>query len=191
MNTSWDLMTPTEKRLAIVGDVIAQVKARHFRAEMQVYCRINDGNILHDGDTQLQKILEQNSCQVCAKGAIFAANILRNNNLVWRDYQASLINQVNEDRLGDLWTETEFDTIETAFEMCPINDSNPELVTRYEPYKPLDCFDEWEEWYEENGQWLTPLADRAAKFGYGYPNSEKRLLAIMENMLSNEGKFII
>lgn len=79
-----DTLSKVNARIAIAKDVLAQLKAKTFRAESGTYCHFiakNNKLIFRQGDVEqkrdMQDILKKrmHHCNVCAKGALFVSMV--------------------------------------------------------------------------------------------------------------------
>lgn len=72
--------TRAERRVTLAKDVLAQLATARFRAQRQTYFRVNlTKDERGNPNGSLKDILPEKVCTVCAKGAVFAAHVLRNN----------------------------------------------------------------------------------------------------------------
>ena len=174
-NEYFNSLTPAKKRVAIAKDVIANINAKKYVACMGSYVNIYNTNL----DSQsLQKVLPQVTCSVCALGAMFVSDVKFNNNFNVGDSTTSKI----DNQLSKYFSKGQLALIEIAFER---------FDTIYD--------DDEEELRIENGYYshisLKKLkiteddVSSAIKFYNKFDTSEETLIAIMENIIKNKGKF--
>lgn len=170
---TWSRMNKQEKKIALCQDVIAQIKAGILTINTGAYVNIPYFHL--DEKVELNKqLLERNPyCSVCAKGALFITDIIKRNH-----YKITNTRYIDSheiiDRLKNVFSENELDLIETAFELTVINTDNEYLSNGDE---------------DNYGGNYTYVAKEAVKFGEKYDDSEKRLIAIMKNIIKN-GNFL-
>ena len=160
--------------MKIVEDAIIQIKNKNFRpANGYGYLRIDDK--YNKKNVSLKNILgtSDGRCTCCAKGAIFAACVINVNEVKTCDSYTD--EQFQKKKLKTWFTALELDTIETSFERDVIEDSTNSLS--------MICLEGYKYYNSE-------LANRAIEFGKKYTTPEKRLLAILYNILEN-GSFTV
>lgn len=153
-NKEFKEMSVAKKRVAIAKDALKQIKLRNFIVETGTYC---DVDIKKDLSGNLKKILQTEQCTVCAKGALFAADILKRGNYNFNDNNAlplwfSAKESQTTERLKGIFSTKQLDLMEIAFEG----------------------------YYED---------EAAYNFFSKYKDNEERLIAILENVIKNEGTF--
>ena len=155
----------------IAKDVIALIAAKKIRVKKGTYGRFAR-QILHKHEGEsVQKVLQEATkpiCNVCAMGAMFCAFIDKENEVKVKDYDLDYEAEFGNEyaitqKLAPYFSENQLRLIEAAFEGVVIRD----LLT--------DDYD---------------IYERAAiQFFNRYKNPEARLVAIMENVIANKGKF--
>lgn len=165
----FDLLSNREKRVLIAKDVIKWIRSGMLRPGTGGY--LNRGDFIRSGRKSTDEICDLllegkvKNCHVCAKGAMFLADIIRRDNFTVADlgfYFNSNIPRVN------YFTEHQKNLIETAFE-----------GSNY-------CM----KWDNDKDEFKTsPLAGKAINFSKIYKKSEDRLIAIMKNIIKNNGTF--
>jgi len=161
----FNILTKTEKIKAICQDVINRLEANNIKAA--------DGVFLSHKDRINKEIINSfdfnNSCKVCAKGALFCSwvgnfnkfNAVANTNNPFSDYQDFDFSKIPE--LLEIFGQRLLNKIETAFEL------NQDL-----------------EWiYDLDMEEKKNLVEHFNKFN----TSHERLIAIMEHLIDNNGKF--
>jgi hypothetical protein len=173
-------LSPTQKRIAIAEDVIGALKAKRYKATCGTYVystatakgftKKNESAL----DIDLQEILKANmkSCEVCAKGAMFVAAVERFDKLKIDVYDSS--DRVLADFDGD---ESVCDHLSNYFDQDQLD--------------LIECAFEGGEFMESHGIYEEGETDWAARgYEHKYPNAHDRMIAIMENIIRNKGKFI-
>lgn len=160
-------LSKQEQKIKIVKDAIAQIKIGTFIAKQGNYLEIYDVDD-SDNEISLQSVIgtTENTCKCCAKGAIFASCVMNVNKVTNKD--DFFDEGFQKDKLKKWFSARELDTIETAFELDVIIDSTDSLECSNHGFKKL--------------------ATDALKFGSKYSTPEKRLLAILKNIVKY-GKF--
>lgn len=179
-NEAFEKMSKSEKRIAIAKDVIASIKSGKYNAQKEVYCSIDvnpEYNFEKKGKSELQTLMHSgaiSSCTVCAIGGIFASKVFLGNKFkvsvnekFWSD-ELEIENTYIEDTemMGSfrgIYTIVELREIEYAFEGWDIRDSFKNRSEEFH-YNMINFYDK-------------------------YPDVELRLIAIMKNIIKNEGNF--
>lgn len=178
-------MTKAEKRVAIAQDVIAQIKCETYVPQSGVYVDIDTSEKSDDIGQDLDDIEQKSAdllitegmvqCTVCAKGAMFMSHIRKDSDTcTLSDAMEGQDENVIENRLTDTFSEEQLDLIESAFE------SDGSFYA--------DNHDE--DSYDDDGDFSPgSLGNKAQKYGSRYNDDQKRLLAIMRNIIRNKGTF--
>ncbi len=158
----------------IAKDVIKWIRARklkinndgnYLEGDLGKSCQIRRGDQIQDHLPTLRR-----KCDVCAKGAIFLSYIELKNKIKFGyelkvpsewDNTSSISYSGNWicSRLGDAFTRENLDLIESAFEVAVMGTSDYEA------------------------------AKRAIDFGYKFGTPGKRMIAICQNIIENNGEF--
>ncbi|MEK6829068.1 MAG: hypothetical protein AABY15_02995 [Nanoarchaeota archaeon] len=180
-NKTFAKMGKMQKRVAIAHDVIASIKANKFKATPGTYCelKLNKKHKFEGaGDVELQSLMESGvveKCNVCAIGGIFASKVAIGNKFkvsveedYWNDNKLGIETDVDDDELlienlDGIYTERELRLIEFAFEGEDIRG----------------------EFYDEEID-----IDALNSYKKVHKKADERLIAIMQNIIKNEGKFI-
>lgn len=184
-NRKFKAAAAAEKRVLIAKDVIAQVKAGRFKVGSGnwVVPLTRSGSDLSvdrfEEDESVQKLFLEGDipkCECCALGAMFMSCTLYNNKttaIELEDVRFSFSDYVEEgsftNGLSKFFSKDQLKLIESAFEgncgaFC------------------LEQTAEWEEGLlpgDKTFGWMSRLRD-----------DKKRLVAIMENIIKNKGKFV-
>lgn len=156
-----------EQRVMIAKDVIAAIKASKYSAEQGTWVDILDYNATKfEEGKELQAVIKDPafSCNVCAIGACFTSAVKLGDNC-----------KINEDMTLDRGV----DIGNRGFDKDPV-------IRRY--FTPaqvslIECA------FELGGGWAGNTSDAAAAFGEKYDYDDDRLVAIMENIVKNNGTF--
>jgi hypothetical protein len=180
-----------EKRVLIAKDVLAQIAAKKFKVRSGTWVNLLDNNKLTiptvapesiglpkdfktiDQKDSIRELFLENttvkSCECCALGAMFMSCTLYNNKTTVRDFDNETYDFVDsvEDRsfsngLAGFFSPEQLKLIEVAFE-CGHGGFDPDEVTK---------------------------GSHAAEWGDYYKNDKDRLVAIMKNIIKNDGKFV-
>jgi hypothetical protein len=176
-----------EKRVLIAKDVIAQIKLGRFKAATQTWVTPNvlrKPGADHSGGVDLTRefgydapvrelFLDKKiaSCDCCALGAMFMSCTLYNNNQTAEDFEE----EVNWDFDGRVegYHGGFANGLDKFF-------SHSQLALIEAAYEGGD------------GAFSAPKSKQTAVYDWigSLPNAEKRLVAIMENIIENNGKFV-
>jgi hypothetical protein len=176
-------MGKAEKRVTLAKDVILQLELQRLIAYSGDYiCGLNltfdENGKLIKNDVELQSILPTQTCRVCAKGAFFIADIMRRDKMKISEAKHGIGNEKIVRRLSDIFTRNQLDLIETAFEKSVIYEENETLMEE----KVIKSTGDVDYIY-------TPLAKKAISFGKKYKDTTNRMIAIMNNIIKNNGEF--
>lgn len=177
-NKKFKAATPSQKRVLIAKDVIAQIKAKRFKARSgtwvnPVFRNGQDLDMFEKFDEEIAPVrelfLEQKipACECCALGAMFMSCTLYNNKTTVENLLDETLNFEDLIRtsgpqfsngLDQFFSKTQLKLIEAAFE------------GDYGAFS-WEGSDKTKVWYET------------------LPNDTKRLVAIMNNIIKNKGIF--
>lgn len=177
-NKKFAAATSAQKRVLIAKDVIAQIKAKRFKARAGTWVRpvFRNGDELDmfdkfDEETASVRelFLEKKipACECCALGAMFMSCTLYNNKTTvdslldeTMDFELIVRSKTRSfsNGLAQFFTKPQLKLIEAAFE------------SEYGAFNDV-CNDKTDLWYET------------------MPNDTKRLIAIMQNIIKNKGTF--
>lgn len=181
-NKLWKKSTPKQKRVLIAKDVIEQLNSCKMEASSGTWINIYDSVTVAShhyryfgeklGRVGLRECIlseKETTCRVCGIGSLMVSAILFKNTMTVSDYEKQKLDYIMIDRehVGDklrirkIFTTAQLKLIEIAFEM--------------------------------GGGYYTRLVskeqERAVKFGKQCINEHDRLIAIMENIIENDGTF--
>lgn len=178
-NKAFAKLSKADKAVSVAQDIIDQIKAKKYLAKHVGYTGGTFVDI--DGGADAQKILLTTpglKCDVCALGACALSIARLGNTLTVEDLEQMDKDYDDADTVMDKLSEVfDADTLwlmENAYETGDSAPLSEEIVER-----------EGDDAYDIN-------TDDAVAFGNKYPDSEsdKRLIAIMKNVIANKGQFI-
>lgn len=172
-------LTLKGQKMRIVRDAITQIEMGNWTADPVTYLEFT-GDLVDDleyyemqdkvieENLDLQKVLKSGAtCDVCAKGALFASCVLITNKVKGSD--EFMEEDFQSHKLKKWFKQGELNAIEAAFEGRVVTDNNSKL--------------------ENENYDLSVLGEKCLKFYKKYRNSpKKRMLAILKNILDN-GEF--
>lgn len=156
-------LSPREQRLVIAEDVLAQLDAKRLNAQVDCYVGLDTGYRYLGRD--LQPIFRRlETCRVCALGALFVTRVQNYNDFQLSASESNLRGSPKASRWAlACFSSLQLDCIENAFEQRRLHVGT------------------------ENSQ----LHLRAAGMYSGMLEPEERLRAIMQNILDNDGRFVV
>ena len=167
-----------EKRILIAKDVILQVESQRIKLVGGAFIKSKKLetflNKQHDS-VQLQTVLPDFVCTVCAKGALFLSDITTRNN--YMVCNLSIDNRDIEYKL-DYFDNIQLDLIEMAFETKVFSHTNRKL---------------YEFTNNRSNSFKASTDEGKAAIAFGRTimgDKRKRLIAIMQNIIDNDGTFI-
>jgi hypothetical protein len=179
-NTKFEAASKDEKRVMIAKDVIAQVRKDFYVPSYGTWVAFSE---FLPAATSLQKILTKKkdfSCKVCAMGGLMLSAVKYNNSVTLGNDRAAAIYYADaggamcdlddsaSKNLRKFFIPSQLDLIEAAFEVgegavgLPIN----KISRRYKS------------------------TSAAIAFGENYPDPKNRIIAIMKNIIKNNGTFV-
>jgi hypothetical protein len=200
-NKQFNSLSKSRKRVAIAKDVIAQLTVGKFKAtpgtwyfatakaenikKLSVQSDEEDRTLPWQCKVPLQKAMcKIASCQVCGVGAIFASLVRLNNefdqkfDIVGNNATAEIAKEDFHEKLIQYFDEDQLNLIELAFE-------------KGSGYKYWDVDWNGNSNDDEDNLSKDEWANRnfAVMFGFNFSNSKQRLIAIMKNIIKNDGTF--
>ena len=179
-------LTKTQMRVAVAKDVIAQLKSRKLIAQAGTYCDLGTSIFPEDKDRQVNEVLKDKTCTVCALGGIFVAQVNRFNDLKVCEVpnlrarfdngscgETTLYDDQIRDYIRKVFTPTQMSLIETAFEGRVMLDNKMKWDESY--YEASPKFQRAEGMYFDGGK---NIADK------------ERMILIMQNIIDNNGTFV-
>lgn len=163
--------TIEQRRLAVLKDAVAQLKADRYLASIGHVFRLFDLTKLSgNASCEARPILRKNvQCEVCARGALLVSRIRLENEFKVGDLR-SVYGAYNQDGKTDSYLSYLFDReqlalMENAYE---INSVYPGINHKVLPFE---------------------AASESLSFGFRYRDRKERLLAIFQNAIRNGGIF--
>jgi hypothetical protein len=177
-NTNFSSMSKLEKRTEIAKDVIASLNSKKYKAERGTYLELfnknkrskNEYGHLTNGYDENLKLTSTNLkeestvCHVCAIGSVFTSFAQKTKSSLSADANSMLRS------MNSIFSKTEMRILEMLFEGSFIHD---------EQFKKLDV---------EKQKIIKKYGSEFKKNSKG--SADKRLRAIMDNIIDNNGKFI-
>lgn len=157
-------MTLTEKRVAIAEDVIRQIEMLEIIARCSVYLNITTKNTDRGHLSELMQKDEIDSCRCCAKGALFMGYFNLNKEKK-RSEDPVVINDMN-------FSPDQFE--------APLRG----IFSKHQ-WNLIESAFEASDFMQGKGD-----AGRAIAFGNKHRGESRRMIAIMENIIENDGIFM-
>lgn len=183
-NEYFNSLTPAQKRVAIAKDVIEQVNLKRFIPKNRIYTKIVSK--IEDVENQIQSEFNNIQCHCCALGGMFLSDIKFNNSCTFYELDNKIFQATEKDRLQQYFSIEQLILIEAAFECWSCED-----ITSYDNVE--------EDYVIDQGYgidlYLSDLnigeedINKAGDFGNKYRDNSERLMAIMNNIIKNKGKF--
>lgn len=176
-------MNASQKRCAIAQDVIDSIKANKIQptsGKWVEYSNVTETKLAdlrdlqwkdssNETETQLQDVYkDMPKCSACALGAMFVCAVLRHDHLTVdeADYGSVYYYDINE-YLVDFFKVEQIELIECAYER-----GKGQI-------------------FDETSESLSDVQmNNATAFGKKYPSNSDRMIAIMKNIIKNNGKFV-
>lgn len=160
-NKKFNSATKAEKRVMIAQDTIERVKANNLIIKRGNFLE-SSGLFFANEDASFKDFTNSNECTVCAKGALFCSFVGRVNAVTNLEAirNNNWINDKPHQKLLEIFSKQQLDLIETAFEGCSYLKQSTEKQH-----------------------------ERAKSYYYKYNDTNKRLIAICENIIKNKGTF--
>jgi hypothetical protein len=178
-NAAFNALPKAQRRVIIAQDTIFQLWSGKYEAASGTYFDLfPEGDEKFVPGTELQTLINTPglTCEVCARGAIFASAVRLTNELKiglndTESVDMGALNPAFRAKESKFFPWKQLLLMEFAFEVDP-GSSDEDLQCEY------DCRDE-----EDHA------TEYALKFGRRYKNDAKRLMAIMQNVIDNDGTF--
>lgn len=186
-NEYFNSLTKPQKRVAIAEDVIKQIKAKKYLPKQMAYVTFKK---LENSEEQIQTNFDKIECTCCALGGLFLSEVKFNNSCTFKELN------YNDFSKGNYFEEKPLKRLNKYFSLSQL------VLTEF----AFECWGTNELYYNDdnsvhidmgigNHKTLKELKltendiEKACEFGndYLYPND--RLLAIMKNIVLNEGTF--
>jgi hypothetical protein len=168
-------MTEAEKRVVIAHDCIIRIHAEQIKAHPnQFFANLEDFKDFNGSDSIKESINNCEAvptCEVCAKGGLFL----------------SIVGRVNNFTFEEIWGDNDLDS-----------DEHTELLNYFSArqlaYIELAFEDDQHLDYDEDGEPIDFTDEEFSKahiFYESLENPNDRLIVICENIINNNGEFIL
>lgn len=171
-NAAFEEMSPSEKRVAIAKDVLKWVAAGVFKPTQGLF--VNKYVPVGTKDGEVIELVKTEGCSVCAKGALFMANLLERH-----EGKMEILKNENNKPYS-------YEDGHSRKVLCGIieGEGKPDFWGRKNPMTAYFDTRQWnsiESYFEGySGGQGTYIRD-----------DKDRLVYIMENIIKNEGKFVM
>lgn len=185
-------MTPEQKRVTIAKDVIAALQSKKIKPQTSIYTSLVANKAINtsEPEKQLQDVLlSLPTCSACAIGSMFVCTVIRHDQLKIDDLGV-------ESYKSDRWDAGKQRYVSTTNRTNRLNEREylDQYLKKFFTFKQLTlietAFERWNpaEGYEDElkdtGRW------KAFLFGKQYQNTKARMVAIMSNIITNNGVFV-
>ena len=171
-NKEFEKATKAEKRVMIAKDCLDYISKNHLKAKTgNTFAR---GLLAISSSNSIQATFGEETCTVCAKGALFFGAIMRNGDCTYNNVISSQYDGKNDDYepLLKFFSHKQLALIETAFEG--------------------QCYEHRNEKGREVGRMDIITCDEfnsAEHFYHAYITDTLRFRGILENIIENKGWF--
>lgn len=198
-NKLFRAMTPEQRRVEVARDVIEAIQTEHIQPLQGLYLDLKDFNtsdeyeaayeVMNDTSISLQKRLDSeylDGCEVCGIGSIFITSVRKFDRL--KRFEGDFYDWSDSGGMRAYLASVGFSypqqaLIECAFEMSVY------IVRNYSGILLRMSVKAYREALEQKPS--MEQASAAVDFGERYrSSSSERLIAIMENIIENDGTFI-
>jgi hypothetical protein len=174
---TWEEMSRTERKVILCKDVLARIKQERLTVNWGFYINgiyrlpeILGREKFDEPVTPDDCLVIEKHCEVCARGALLLSRIRLFNSVEWEDLKSfggiGIVQEHTTDILSEAFSPEELLAIEAAFE-ARNDEDNDAYIGEDEEYSQ-DCIG----------------------FGLEYEHPDDRLVAIMENIIENNGDFL-
>jgi hypothetical protein len=173
-NKKFNAMSPKEKRVAVAKDALKQIRYGRYKANTGNYVIPNWYPYNVEDNEESQEYLENKGfwgCKVCAIGAVFLSKVRLGNN---HTGDLEVMNSPNMiiSNLKGIFSAKQLRLMEVAFEDLTGGAFKESSV------------------YDSNNPKHTAKIEKALEFFKDYlDRPEERLIAILENIIANNGTF--
>ncbi len=168
-----------EQRVMIAEDVIAQIKARVYKPMQSVYVSMAIPRGVKSADDAQSNLHKVRNCTVCGIGACLISATKFKNTLTIEEMSCPISDDDTKKKarklLESAFTPNQLAAIESAFEKG------------YNPFGFWSTSDR--EGGGMKGRLTGQMASKVESFGNQYSKDNKRLIAIMSNIIANKGTF--
>ncbi len=168
--------TRAEKRVLIAKDVLAQIKANTLIPSSGSWVRLKSYYL--DGNTSLREVTlnKEAECKCCALGGLFLSCTLFNNKVTVADVEYGKYEHLDETIRGEQKFSNGLNTIFSNAQLKLIENAFEQGGGAFNPYK--------------RGDKPNATERKAIEFGERYSSDSKRMIAIMKNIIKNNGTFV-
>ena len=187
--------TTSQKRVLIAKDVIDQILAKRFNPKRGFWVRFRNERKLEDVvESSLQEKFLDNtipSCDCCALGGLMMSCTLYNNNEKVGDVIASA-----DDTAGilpfDFKSNQDFDIGFNLTDRRKGFDNGFGKIFSKNQLKLIEMsYEKGRGWFDSDRVYIdSELVAKAIRFGRQHRSNNSRLIAIMKNIVKNNGEFI-
>jgi len=175
-NRAFEQATPAARRVLVAQDVIAQIKAKRFTAETGTWTDMRaPGTSQLEHDASFQETFLDNpgvKCQCCAVGSLFLGCTL-------------FTNKIENAEVDDNW---ELGAL--LFERHKFGNGFEKLFSLKQLGLIEAAFEGETNFFQDDDWGVSDKEYSAATdFYLNHVNAEKRLIAIMKNIIANKGTF--
>jgi len=186
-NQAFEAMTPSEKRVTIARDVLAQIRLKRLIPTTGIWLdRRNGGGIFTKGQVQrnpeLKEVLKGiKQCEGCALGGMFMCAVERANALKVAELEGG------RDYLEEVRTDKYYGGSGRDLSLDTDAISENDAFTYLGKFFSEDQLGLIESCFEQNGG--ASRSSEADNFLLGEEDPAERMRLIMENIVVNKGKF--
>lgn len=171
-------LSPWQQRIELAKDVIASLEAERIISQSGCWVRVEnpgvysgfDSELAGNDEIQLQEIIKDKKCQVCALGALFIESVRKFDNFT----------------LGDLSGGYSIDNDDITVYLDGLFDYDQLLLIEVAYERGSGGYDVRWDFRDED----RAVANNAVAFGRTISDDRERLVAIMKNIIANDGEFI-
>lgn len=178
-NAEFAIMTKSQKRVAVAKDVIASLKSGQIKAIQGTWVEpLRRENFVPEnkvGDVEFCDILNKTKCKCCGLGALFVEAVKRFNKF---KSVADVDHYDVYDYLDKIFSEEQLNMIECTFE-CGLGS------TRKSDFKDVI----YQSSYSYLNSYTSKTYDNCIRFGEAFKTPKLRMIAIMQNIVNNNGTF--
>lgn len=174
-----------QKRVRITSDAIAQIKAEKLIPAHYEYCTVfSNANY----DAQLNEAIKANNakCKVCALGSLLIADVIKNNHLTIDEASDYGFDEINS-RLANIFDTKTLMILEYLFEYGNAGALHNLIAQEIGSYSDIK-----DEYYFADATFTNKEIALYNYYSGKLPkNSKDRLLVLLQNIVRNDGEFII
>lgn len=178
-NLAFQNASPARQRILLAKDVIDQIKIGRFAAMTGNWATLDGGSFIPSEDSVQKALLDGtvSQCNVCALGGLMVSCVLFKNKVTGNDYDYGAL---------------DFDTLHTRD-----NNYNAGIRRHFSASQLILielAYEGHDGWFgshmDSEGDVATPTQSKAMTWAEREPDDAKRLVAIMRNIVRNDGRFV-